>query len=56
MEQAFQGLDAAFLDLDELRAPGALAEADLLVLPYGSAFPADAWAALRDNVYGVGLA
>src|ERR1700677_1000537 len=33
----------SFLDLKALQAPGALASAELLVLPYGSAVPTDAW-------------
>ncbi len=37
------GGDVAFLNLAELSNPNALAGADLLVLPYGSAFPADNW-------------
>ena len=37
----------AFLDLKALQAPGALAHTELLVLPYGSAVPTDAWAAIE---------
>jgi hypothetical protein len=36
-----------FLDLNALRAPGALEKAELLVLPYGSAVPTDAWKAIE---------
>src|SRR5258708_36307163 len=36
-------LRPAFLDLKALEATGALDQAELLVLPYGSAVPADAW-------------
>jgi hypothetical protein len=39
-----------FLSLAELEAPGALAPGDLLVLPYGSAFPADAWDLIRQHL------
>ena len=38
-------LHPAFLDLVALRAPGALDNTELLVLPYGSAVPTDAWKA-----------
>lgn len=44
---ALAGRDLAFADLDALRARGALDGVELLVLPHGSAFPADAWGALR---------
>ena len=37
----------AFLDLKALQAPGALAHTELFVLPYGSAVPTDAWAAIE---------
>ncbi len=35
------------LDLKALQAPGALANTELLVLPYGSAVPTDAWKAIE---------
>jgi hypothetical protein len=38
--------DTVFLNLDALRDPAALNGVDLFVLPYGSAFPADAWATI----------
>jgi hypothetical protein len=37
----------SFLDLKALQAPGALAHTELLVLPYGSAVPTDAWKAIE---------
>jgi hypothetical protein len=40
-------LHPAFLDLGALRAPGALDHTELLVLPYGSAVPTDAWKAVE---------
>jgi hypothetical protein len=40
-------LHPAFLDLEALRAPGALDNTELLVLPYGSAVPTDAWKAIQ---------
>ena len=36
-----------FLDLTALQGPNALAKAELLVLPYGSAVPTDAWKAIE---------
>ncbi len=37
----------AFLGLDALKDPAAFAGVDLFVLPYGSAFPADAWPVIQ---------
>lgn len=37
------GPDATFVDLDRLQQPDTLREADLLVLPYGSSVPVEAW-------------
>ena len=37
----------SFLDLKGLEAPAALDRCELLVLPYGSAVPADAWSAIE---------
>ena len=43
-----QALDApVFADVEALRDPAILSDADLLVLPYGSAFPAEDWNAIR---------
>lgn len=50
LEAALDSLDPVFLGVDELRAAGALDGARLLVLPYGSAFPADAWTAIRAHL------
>jgi len=50
-----QALDApVFADLDALRDPAALSDADLLVLPYGSAFPAEDWNVIRGHLRGGG--
>ena len=46
LAKAFDGMDATFAGIDQLKDPAALAGADLLVLPYGSAAPADAWGAI----------
>ncbi len=39
--------DATFADIAQLRSPGALDAASLLVLPYGSAVPVAAWPAIQ---------
>lgn len=44
---SLDGMDVRFADLDALADGAVLSGADLLVLPFGSAFPADAWPALR---------
>ncbi len=50
LERAFASLNPRFLGLAELRKDSALREGDLLVLPYGSAFPADAWETIRRHL------
>src|SRR5579875_1028198 len=50
LERALSALHPVFLSLAELQAPGALAPGDLLVLPYGSAFPAGAWEIIRQHI------
>ncbi len=40
---AFRDMAPSFLDLAAIKAPGALTNTELLVLPHGSAVPADAW-------------
>lgn len=46
LTRALSDLNPEFVDLDALRQPGTLEQAQLLVLPYGSACPADAWKAI----------
>src|ERR1017187_3351403 len=46
LAHALEGMEPVFSDLDQLKDPTALAGAELLVLPYGSAAPADAWGAI----------
>jgi hypothetical protein len=43
---AFGGQRLSFVDIAALTAPGALANTELLVLPYGSAVPVSAWKAI----------
>jgi hypothetical protein len=47
LERALESLQPHFVGLADLRKRNPPAEGDLLVLPYGSAFPADAWEAIR---------
>ena len=54
LARALTGMDPQFADLQALRAPATLAGADLLVLPYGSAFPADAWQEIEAYLHGGG--
>jgi len=54
LSEALSGFDVSFAGVTELRTAGALDQADLLVLPYGSSFPADAWEAIRGYLEGGG--
>ena len=45
--QALADPDTAFVGIEGLKDPAALAEAGLLVLPYGSSVPVDAWGAIQ---------
>ena len=45
--KALGGQDTVFLDIDALKGPSAFQNSDLLVLPYGSAFPAEAWSEIH---------
>jgi hypothetical protein len=49
--QALNGTDAQFADVDTLNESTTLSGADLLVLPYGSAVPVDAWKAIEDYLH-----
>jgi hypothetical protein len=46
--------DAAFADIEQLRAGQVLHDAKLLVLPYGSAVPAAAWSAIEQYMHAGG--
>lgn len=54
LERALAGENPVFLSVDGLRDSSALANADLLVLPYGSAFPAGDWSAILGYLKGGG--
>jgi Beta-galactosidase len=47
LSHALEGMDVVFADQDALRDAKTLQGAELLVLPYGSAFPAEAWASIH---------
>jgi hypothetical protein len=46
LSKALSQRDLVFADIETLKDPATLRQADLLVLPYGSAFPADDWEAI----------
>ena len=45
--KALDGMDPVFAALDALKDPATLNGADLLLLPYGSAFPTEAWSGIQ---------
>lgn len=49
LERALASMDPVFVGLDSL--PSVLSFGDLLVLPYGSAFPADVWPTIEDHLH-----
>ncbi len=53
--QALRPFSPEFVSLDDLRKPETLQAGDLLVLPYGSAFPADAWDAIHQRLDQINL-
>src|SRR5271167_4460254 len=55
VERALGPLSPVFISLDDLRKPETLQAGDLLVLPYGSAFPADAWDIVHQRLDPVNL-
>ena len=50
LERALASLNPRFVGIADLRKSNALADGDLLVLPYGSAFPADAWGIIHRHL------
>jgi hypothetical protein len=49
LERALSEMDTVFADVDSLKQPVTLDHAELLILPYGSAVPVDAWKSI--NLY-----
>jgi hypothetical protein len=47
LTKALQGMDPAFAGIEALRSPATLTGVDLLVLPYGSAVPIEAWSSIQ---------
>jgi hypothetical protein len=54
LEHALEGIDPMFADLAALQDRATLQGADLLVLPYGSALPVDAWQQIEQYLHGGG--
>ena len=50
LERAFATLDPRFVSLSDQQKNDVLAEGDLLVMPYGSALPADAWETIQRHL------
>jgi hypothetical protein len=50
LDRALASLHPRFVTLDELQSNDSLADGDLLILPYGSAFPADAWNIIQHHL------
>jgi hypothetical protein len=48
--KALDGMAPVFAGIDGLEDPATLNGADLLVLPYGSAFPTEAWSGIQAYV------
>ncbi len=54
LTRALDGLDPQFADLRGLEESATLSGADLLILPYGSAVPTDAWQSIAQYLRGGG--
>jgi len=54
LKAALGKMPPLFADIEALRSPQTLRDADLLILPYGSAFPAEAWKAIHEYLQGGG--
>jgi hypothetical protein len=50
LRAALAGFDLSFVGLDALGREGVGRDVDLLVLPYGSAVPVEAWSAIREHL------
>jgi hypothetical protein len=50
LEQALRSLNPRFVGLADLQREAVLGEGDLLVLPFGSALPVDAWNVIRRHL------
>lgn len=54
LERALTGMDPVFADLAAMKEPATLERCDLLVLPYGSSAPVDAWKEIEQYLRGGG--
>src|ERR1035438_2569023 len=54
LEKCCVGLEPVFADATALAAPDTLSNADLLVLPYGSAVPVEPWKSIEHYLDGGG--
>jgi hypothetical protein len=54
LAKALDGMEPEFEDVESLAAPETLKNADLFVLPYGSAVPVDAWKSIEYYLNGGG--
>ena len=54
LTRALDGMNPAFLDLAAINTHGAFDGASLLILPYGSALPVDAWPAIQQYLHSGG--
>ena len=54
LARALDGMDASFVDVSGLKEAGALLQTDLLILPYGSTVPVEAWSAIEHYLHGGG--
>jgi len=52
--KAFDGVNPVFASVEALKDPKAFEDVELLVLPYGSAFPADTWETIHAYLAGGG--
>jgi hypothetical protein len=50
LEKAFSSTNTRFVNLADLQKKNVLSEGDLLILPYGSALPADAWETIHRHL------
>jgi hypothetical protein len=50
LERAFSSMNHCFANLSDLQKKNTLTKGDLLVLPYGSALPADAWEVIHHHL------
>ena len=54
LTRALDGMNPLFADLASMQKPETLADADLLVLPYGSAVPVEAWNVIESYFHAGG--